>query len=77
MIEPERGEDHVPGPDEAEKENDILDFHPHGQKLNKGDRAGLVIHYPSGQGKRKDHDEQVKQLEGFEYDLTAERSHWQ
>ena len=66
----------VPEKKETKKDGEVLDLDPHGEKLDEGDRADLMVNCRGSQGKGEDHDQQIKQLEGFEDNFTTKRSHW-
>lgn len=65
----------MPDKKEADEKGKVLNLDSHGEKLHKGDRAGLIINCPSCQDVGEDHDYEVKQLEGFEKNPTAKRNH--
>jgi len=75
MVEPKRGEDHVPDQEETQKQEKILHLDPHGQKITDRDASHLIRDYRCGHDKGKGQDQQIKKRKRFKKDLTPKRSH--
>ena len=75
MVESEKGEDDVPDKKKTEEKRKVLNLDSHGQKLIERDRFNTVEDCPSGQDKGAGHNQQIRQLEGFEENLTSKWGH--
>ena len=72
MVKGECGKDELPSKYQANKQDEVLDLDPHGQKIAERKCCCLVVKCnPCCQGKGKDHDQKVEELVGSDQNLAV------